>query len=84
MADLAWSRSTPTSLWSYFTTLPFTSTVCTSPRPAWNTTWPYGCSTGKLTGELSFLISTRSAFLPASTLPTTESRPSAFAPPRVA
>ena len=38
----------------------------------------------RLTGESSFLISTRSAFLPSSTLPMTESRPMALAPPRVA
>src|SRR5690606_14694130 len=34
------ARSTPTSSWSRFTTRPFTSTVWTSPRWAWNTTWP--------------------------------------------
>src|SRR3954451_1379950 len=39
---------------------------------------------GNDTGDASFLSSTRSAFLPTSTLPSESSRPSAFAPPRVA
>ncbi len=34
------ARSMPTSLCAYFTTRPSTSTVCTSPRWAWNATWP--------------------------------------------
>ena len=57
------------------TTRPLTSTVWTSPRWAWKATCPYGCSSGNMTGESSFLISTTSAFLPASRLPTTQSRP---------
>ena len=58
-------------------------TVCTSPRWAWKATWPYGLSSGNETGESSFLIRTTSAFLPGSRLPRS-SRPSAWAPPRVA
>ena len=78
------ARSTPTRRCSSFTTRPSTSTVCTSPRWAWNATCPYGLSTGNDTGDASFFSSTTSAFLPGSRLPRSAERPSAAAPPRVA
>src|SRR5919109_5123819 len=77
-------RSIPTSAWRCFTRRPSTRTLWTSARWAWNATWPYGWRTGNMTGELSFLIRTTSAFLPASRLPISESSPSALLPPRVA
>src|SRR3954454_4997450 len=84
IARRAASRSTSTSRPSRFTTRPLTITVWTSARCAWNATWPYGCSTGNMTGECSFLTSTTSAFLPSSKDPSLSSIPSAFEPPRVA
>src|SRR5580765_5225320 len=66
IARRAAARSMSTSRPSRFTTRPLTITVWTSARCAWKATWPYGCSTGNMTGECSFLTSTTSAFLPSA------------------